>query len=245
MHWQQKAEEADMQGKVLLELYMVRHGESMSNAGTTDDLSEELRNDPPLSEKGVRQAQLLGEYYSDVEFDCILASGLRRASRTAYEVALRQPNGPKAVELHKIFTECGTGEECTGRTIDEIQKEMPYTVCAEGMDAAERIVFHGRHDTDEQLLARGKEAITYLRNRFHNGEKILVAAHAAFNTFMLFAALGLSHEQIFDPSFFNTGITKIVFYEPGTARCGDVHLIYHNAVPHLASETEALSKGQQ
>lgn len=225
-----------MEGKVILELYLVRHGESMSNAGLTDELAETVRTDPPLSEKGVRQAELLGEYFAGLEFDHILASGLRRASRTGHEVAVRQPNGPKPVELHKIFTECGTGTNCVGRTIDEIQKDLPYAVCAEGTDPAERIVFHGKDDTDEQLLARGKEAIAYLLGRFHNGEKVMVAAHAAFNTFMVFAALGLSHEQIFDPSFHNTGITKIIFYEPGTAPFADVHLEYHNAVPHLVFE---------
>ena len=64
----------------------------------------------------------------------------------------------------------------------------------------------------------------------------MVTAHAAFNTFMLYATLGLSCEQEFDPSFNNTGVTKIVFLKPGTDRFADIHLDYHNSVAHLVKE---------
>lgn len=224
-------------GKVLLELYLVRHGESMSNIGAQETLPPERQGDPSLSPRGLRQAQLLGEYLSDLPLDRILASGLCRAVHTAHEVCIRQPeNGAHCVESHKIFTECGTSEETVGRTIEQIRAQFPTVVAAEGMQDGEKVVVWGEHDTDEQLLVRGKAAMDYLLGRFHNGERVMVAAHAAFNTFMLFAALGLSHEQIFDPNFFNTSITKIVFYEPGTASYADVHLEYHNATPHLWRE---------
>ncbi len=222
---------------VKLELYLVRHGESKGNTGETDGLSEELKADAPLTEKGIKEAELLGEYLKDLKIDALFSSGLRRALRTAHEIAVRQPeDGAKKIEVHKIFTECNTGEECKGRTIKEIQKENPFTISAVGTEEDEKIVFHGADDTDEMLLKRGKEAINYLLERFHNGEKVTVVAHAAFITFMMYAALGLSHEQIFDPQFFNTSITKIVFFEEGTGKFGDVHLIYQNATPHLCGE---------
>lgn len=222
---------------VTLELYLVRHGESRSNAGSTDALAYEMKTDSPLSEKGKRQAELLGEYFSALPLDCILSSGLRRALNTGYEVGIHQPeNGARQVEVHKIFTECGTSEETRGRKIDEIQKDFPIMIPAEGTDPDEPMIYYGKGDTDEQLLTRAKEAMNYIRGRFHNGEKVMVTAHAAFNTFLLYAALGLSYEQNFDPSYFNTGITKIVFFEEGTGAFGDIHLDYHNAVPHLISE---------
>lgn len=223
--------------KIKLELYLVRHGESMSNAGLQETLPPERQGDTSLSEKGVRQAQLLGEYFSDLPFDHILASGLCRAVHTAHEVCVRQPeNGAHCVETHKVFTECGTGKDTVGRTVEQIHAQFPTVVAAEGMQDGEKVVVWGVHQTDEELLVRGKEAIDYLLGRFHNGERVMVAAHAAFNTFMLFAALGLSHEQSFDPSYYNTGITKIVFFEEGTGACADVHLDCHNATPHLWRE---------
>lgn len=220
-----------------LELYLVRHGESMSNVGKTGLVSYEMQSDTPLSPLGERQAELLGEYFSELPLDCILSSGLRRAIRTGYEVSIRQPeNGARQVEAHKIFTECGTGEDCPGRTAAEIQKELSTVISAVGMGEDEKVIFYGRNDSDEVLLERGKAAIKYIRERFHNGEKVMVTAHAAFNTFMLFAALGLSHEQSFDPTFFNTSITKIIFFKEGTGAFGDVHLECLNTVPHLIGE---------
>ncbi len=222
---------------VELELYLVRHGESMGNAGLADALCDELKYDPPLSEKGERQADLLGRYFADLPLDALFASGMRRALQTAEAVCFYQPeNGAKTVQVHKIFTECNTGEDTTARTIKEINLDFPQAVSAPETDANEGIMFYGRDDSDAVLLERGKQAIDYLRSLFHNGERVMVAAHAAFNTFMLYAALGLSHEQKFDPSFYNTGITKIIFFKQGTARFADVYLEYMNSVPHLIAE---------
>lgn len=222
---------------VELELFLVRHGESASNAGVEKELSEELRNDPPLTQKGRHQAELLGEYFSVLPLDCIMASGLRRATETGHKVCEKQPaDGAHALEIHKIFTECGTGEACKGRSVLQIKEDFPLSVPAFGTDEEEIQIFHGKDDTDEQLLCRAKEAIQYIRSRFHSGEKVLVAAHAAFNTFMIFAALGLSYEQIFDLTYYNTGITKIIFFKEGTGAFGDVHLEFHNSVPHLLKE---------
>ena len=223
--------------KIMLELYLVRHGESMSQTGESDTMENEYKFDPPLSAKGEREAQLLGEYFSDLPLDHVLCSGMRRALKTAYEVVVRQPEkGAKQAEVHKIFTECGTSPDTRGRAVREIQKELPCMIPAEGTDMDEaQIVYSDRAD-DAALLERGKAAVDYILSRFHNGEKVLVAAHAAFDTFMFFAALGLNCGQAFDPSFHNTGITKIVFFEPGTGPYADVHLDYHNAVPHLVKE---------
>lgn len=220
-----------------MELYMVRHGESMGNVGRESELDEQLRHDPPLTEKGKKQADLLGRFFADFPLDALFASGMRRALQTAEAVRLHQPeNGAKNVQVHKIFTECNTGEDTIARTIKEINLDFPNAVCAPETDVNEGIMFYGRDDSDAVLLERGKQAIDYLRARFHNGEKVMVAAHAAFNTFMLYAALGLSHEQKFDPSFYNTGITKIIFFKQGTARFADVYLEYMNSVPHLIAE---------
>lgn len=219
-----------------LELYIIRHGESMGNAGLADTLSGYAKHDTPLTEKGKMQAGLLGQYFADLQIDHLLCSGMERALQTAEAVRNHQPaDGAKIAEVHKIFTECNTGTECAGRTISEIQSEFPHMKSALGTDPQERIIFHGKDDTDAMLLERGKEALNYLRGRFSNGEKVMVVAHAAFNTFLLYAALGLSHEQIFDPTFYNTSITKIIFFKEGTGKFADVHLEYMNSTPHLCN----------
>lgn len=223
--------------KVLMELYLVRHGESMAQTGESNAMEDEYKFDPPLSAKGLREAELLGEYLKDLPLDHILCSGMRRALRTAYEIVIRQPeNGAKKAEVHKIFTECGTSPDTRGRSVPEIQKELPCMIPAEGTDMLEPQIVYSERDDDNALFERGKQAIKYLQSRFHNGEKVLVAAHAAFNTFMFWAGLGIKLPQEFDPAFHNTSITKIVFFEKGTAPYADIHLIYHNAVPHLVND---------
>lgn len=221
-------------GEIILELYLVRHGESMSNAGKVDELEDNLKGDPPLSEKGLKQAELLGEHFSDLCFDAILSSGLRRAIQTADAVLTHQPEkGVKKVEVHKLFTECDTGRNTVGRTVNELKTEFANITNAEGTSADDCAIHYFNHESDEVLLERGKQAMDYILGRFHRGEKVLIAAHAAINTFIMFAALGLSYEQKFDPDFFNTGITKIVFYKEGTGHIADVILKYQNATPHL------------
>ena len=137
------------------------------------------------------------------------------------------------MRVHGIFTECGTGEDTRGRLIGEIAEEFPPCVCAPGQSETEQVIFYGADDTDEMLLDRAKKAVDYLLGLHHGGETVAVMAHAAFDTFMLYAALGLGSEQIFDPKFYNTGITRVDFMETGTGSFGDVHLVYHNAAPHL------------
>lgn len=221
--------------EIELELYLVRHGESMSNIGADGELSYELKSDSPLSPKGERQAELLGEYFADYPLDHLLASGLRRALKTAYHVGIRQPeNGAKQVEVHKIFTERNT--ECRSRSIEEIQQELPIMIPAVGTKPEDGTVHQGKDDTDEMTFARAQEAVKYLRERFRNGEKVMVVAHAAFITDMYLVMLGLEGHQKFDPTFHNTGITKIVFFKEGTAPYADIYQVYHNAVPHLCGE---------
>ena len=218
-----------------LELYLARHGESRSNAGlgTPDDVRG--RQDPPLSEKGETQARLLGEFYAQMEFDCVLSSGLERALQTAGEVAKRQKRA-RTVEAHPVFSENGTPLSFGIKTMGQIRAGHPFAVPAAGTDPDGSFVYTEDDPPDERRLERGHEALAYLRRRFHNGEKVFVAAHANFNTFFILAALGQPVNPGFDVAYMNTGVTKMIFYAPGTGRWGeDTHIIWHNNCAHLAS----------
>lgn len=218
-----------------LELYLVRHGQSRSNAGelAADDIR--AFEDPFLSEKGLEQARLLGEFYAELELDHVLSSGQNRALQTAGEVIKRQKKTHTA-EAHPLFTECGLPTAFGEKSLREIQENHPFAVPAAGTDPAGNFVFTEDGTTDAQRLIRARAGIAYLRGRFHNGEKVMVTAHAAINTSLLFAALGLGEEQIFDFAIGNTGVSKLVFYRAGTGLWGaDTHLIFHNDRSHLAA----------
>ena len=232
---------------VEMELYLTRHGQSYGNIDNTGEKrppGEE--HDPGLTPLGQRQAELLGRHFSCLPLDCIISSGLRRAIDTTSAVAARQPeNGAREVWVHPIFTECGVTKDYAGRTIDEIRAENSFAVAAPGTEEFERFIVWSGARTDDLSLVRAKKAVAYLRGRFKNGEKVLVTAHACFNTFLLFASLGLSENEIFDPCFINAGVTKIVFYKDGTGPYDDVSLVYFNDRSHLFAEYPGLCFGEQ
>lgn len=219
---------------VELELFLVRHGESMGNVGISAGGNAMHGDDPPLTEKGLLQARLLGEYYSRLRFDCVLASGLTRAAQTAAAVSARQTGPGAATEIHPLFTECGVAADYGVKTIDELRTFVPGAVPAAGLTGAENFVHTPGREPDEARFARAKAALAYLRGRFFRGERILLAGHGAFNTVFLFAALGMDEAPAFDVAVDNTGVSKLVFYKPGTGPYdADVHLIFHNDHTHL------------
>ncbi len=222
-----------------LELYLVRHGQSLGNVGGVTDDELESHEDCVLSPVGENQVRLLGEHFSRLALDHILASGMKRAAATAAAVATRQPeNGAKKVEIHPLLTECGIKNEYKGKTIDEINDFLGgCAVAAEGTEGYERfIVTKGDNDCDETRYARACDVVKYLRARFNKGEKVLIAAHAAINTYLYFALLGLDWKQAFDPGFCNACVTKIVFYKEGTGPFADIALCYLNDHSHLNGE---------
>ena len=213
-----------------LELYLVRHGQSQTNAGNLKKMDYRRFEDPFLTEKGEEQARRLADFYVRVPLDCVLSSGQNRALQTASEVVRRQ-HGLKTLEVHPIFTECGLLPEFGEKSFDEIKAAFPSA----GTDPAGNFVFTEDDPTDEKHFLRAQEAVNYLRTRFHSGEKVMVAAHAAFNTSMMYAALGLGVGVPFDFSFENTCVSKLMFFQKGTGKYNcDVHLMYHNDRTHLA-----------
>ena len=86
-----------------MNLYIVRHGESVSNSGEAPADAP----DPELSHKGRLQADCLGESLKSVRFDRIWSSPLSRAAGTAAAVAKRQGSGA-VVNIIPELCECGT-----------------------------------------------------------------------------------------------------------------------------------------
>ena len=230
---------------ISFELYLIRHGQTYGNTGDwPPDTTEAEHKDPGLSPEGDRQAQLLGERFSIYPFDAIYASPLRRAVVTAEHIRSRQPeSGAKALRILPILTECGADGDYDGLTWDELARVSPGAAPAAEVDPDAPRVFATKGWDDTRQWARGKQVIEYLFRHHGHGDKVAVVAHAAFNTFITHAALGLDPTKvIFDPHFINTGVTKIVFFEPGTGRYGlDILLVSLNDLSHLQSEFPRLS----
>lgn len=207
-----------------LELYIIRHGESVGNAGYggRTDLTLKEGADPVLTDKGLAQAIAAGEFYSNTKFDAFYSSPLLRAARTAAEILKRQPE-QKAHNILPDICEVGMPSEYKGVEIDEIREFSPTAVYADGVDPSETRMRYDKHETPEKVYARTKFVVDYMRSRYGNGEKVVIVSHAAFITNLVLYIMGLDKTKpAFDMDFYNTGVTRVIFYKPGTYKWGDI-----------------------
>ncbi len=218
---------------VELELYLIRHGQSMGNAGYgRDDLTLKEENDPLLTEKGLEQADLLGRYLNSTDFDHIYSSGLIRAICTADGI-LRYQQTSKAVNIMPILSEVGISPEYNGLTLDEMKEFCKSAALADGISENDPRVYHSTFENEAEIFDRAEKVIDYLHSRYNSGEKVAVVAHAAFLTVLIFRIMGFSESPIFDLGIENTSVTKVVLYKKGTNRYGDIVFDYINNTSHL------------
>lgn len=231
-----------MDVKPVLELYLIRHGESRGNVGLTGEQAPfELREDPPLTAKGRLQADLLGQSLTGVDFSAVYASCMRRAVMTAKGVLDHQPVR-KPLLLLPLLTEQGVSDEYEGQPVSELDKLCPGCRMAEGFEDARRI--NGTPgQPDEVVLTRAQETIDYFRDRYAEGQKVAVVSHAAFLTYFIFRICGLKGQMPdFDIDLNNTGVTRVKFYRPGENPFGDTVFAYINNTAHLAALTGGKAK---
>ncbi|MBR3597406.1 MAG: histidine phosphatase family protein [Clostridia bacterium] len=220
-----------------LEIYLIRHAQSNGNAGikihevpTIQDMA-----DPLLTQLGISQAKALGDCLSDIDFDYVYSSALMRAERTATEVINKQKNRQK-LRILPFLTENGMGEDYAGATWEELHEINPDASLAPDLPEDTAILCYSDKDDDKALFERAKSTIDYLRSHHADGEKLCVVSHAAFITHIIFYLMGLKEIPVFDINFSNTGITRILFYEPGTNQYGDIIFDYINSTSHLPKD---------
>lgn len=216
-----------------LEIYFIRHGQSMGNAGYgREDLTIKEACDPYLTEKGINQAVACGKYLAETDFDALYSSGLLRAVQTANEIMKFQKDS-KALNILPLLTEVGIGDDYNGAGMDEIREICRSARIADGFDEKTSLVCRSSMNDEDAIYNRAAQAVEYFRNKYKNGEKIAVVNHAAFMTFLVFGIMGFTKSPVFDIDFDNTNITKVVFYKEGTNKYGDIVFEYINNTAHL------------
>lgn len=219
---------------VELEIYLIRHGQSNTNAGINVHETPTIQDmaDPYLTEIGISQARALGEHLSCVDFDYVYSSGLFRAERTATEVIKEQKN-PQKLRILPLLTENGMGRDYAGATWKELHEINPDAHLAPDLPEDTEILFYSDHDDNASHYVRAEKVIEYFRAHHSGKEKICVVSHAAFITHIVFYLMGLKEVPSFDINFSNTGVTKIIFYKKGTNKYGDIIFDYINSTAHL------------
>ncbi|HZJ77669.1 MAG TPA: histidine phosphatase family protein [Clostridia bacterium] len=224
-------------GRDILELIITRHGETWGNLPEEDRIKNGRQSDREsmLTEKGIKQAELLGERLEIGEFDCIFASPLIRTIGTAYEVLKRQKNQNLKIEILPDLFEVGTKPGYMGYTAGEIIKMYPKVrvlPCTEEPTPAGGKLALGE-ENDEIIFERAKRCIKYFRKRFKNGESVLVVAHGTFNNYLIKAALGIENNNQFYFSQENTALSKVRYLKTKKDSDCESKLAYLNDTTHL------------
>lgn len=220
-----------------LELYIIRHGQSMGNAGydkSDDELTQREIHDPILTEKGKAQADKAGSYLRETPFDAVFSSAMLRAVETATEILKYQQN-TKTLNILPVACEMINAPDYKGATMDDIRSINANAVLAEGVAPDSPMIYSSAIENDEAFAyERAEKVIGYLHSRYCNGEKVALVSHAAFMTYLAFSIMGFRQKApAFDISFSNTGITKVVFYKHGTNIYGDTVFEVINDTAHL------------
>lgn len=152
-------------------VYVVRHGESDTNAGTTEICLPDA--DVQLTEKGREQSRFIAERAKSLPVDVIISSTYRRTRDTAAMI-IEATNAP--VEYSELFVECRTPRTLEGKPFHDPATEKIYRDWIEAFYDPDATVTDGEHFFD--VRERALHALSYLEERpeMH----IVVVSHGMF-----------------------------------------------------------------
>ena len=228
-----------------MQLYIIRHAQSTNNA--LFDPRERVC-DPPLTELGRRQAQILAEHLAtghDLDpygnrsgapgygFDQLWVSPMWRALQTAQPIARALGLRVRVrLDIHEqggIFLDHGAERGRVGypgRLRSEVLAEFPdYDLPDQLTDAG---WWRQGYEPPEACFVRAAGVLAELRGRAAGEERIALLTHGAFIDAFLKALFGQALECPLFYYSYNTAISRLQFHADGRI---DVH--YLNRVTHL------------
>ncbi len=206
-------------------IYLVRHGQTAWN-------KEEIfrgRTDIPLDETGLKQAELVGEYFKGTEIHGIYSSPLSRAFQTAEKIALFHN---LKVQPLDVITDMSFGN-WEGRPHKEIREkdsktyrqwvEEPHLVRLPGGE--------GLDDVRARTMAALEDVI-----RDHSGKTLVFVSHRVICKVLICAILGLDNSHFWQITQDTTAINLIQY------RKGKYILSLMNETCHLKPLKEEMPK---
>ncbi|MFC2034131.1 histidine phosphatase family protein [Chloroflexota bacterium] len=183
----------------MTEIILARHGETEWN---TDEIFRG-RVDIELNETGINQAKLLAEYLRDKEVEAIYSSPLKRAIRTAAEIASHHKPEvkitPGLIDFHYGEWQGLSHQEVKDK-YKEIYKEWIY-------NPPQATIPEGEQLNDVRQRAIGVvDEITVK----HSGTVILVS-HRVVNKILICALLGLDNSHFWNIRQDTCGITTFTY----------------------------------
>jgi 2,3-bisphosphoglycerate-dependent phosphoglycerate mutase len=205
--------------EMVLSIWLVRHGETASNA----DGMFQGHIDTPLNPRGEEQARAVGAFLGRMQFDAVYASDLQRAARTADLIV----NGRQTVVLDPDLREMNYG----------VLQGVPFR------DAEVTLQSHGMADAwaSGEIQRRGTalpggESMRRFRTRSRRfadmldrvhrdgDQSVLVVAHGGKLSVLTTVLLGLPSHARHSFRYMNCGITRMTRFQDRTM------LDFHNLV---------------
>jgi probable phosphoglycerate mutase len=164
----------------VVKLFIIRHAESEWNPiGRYQGLL-----DPGLSERGLKQAELLGRALEKEKIDVIYSSPLKRTYQTAQEIAKRQ--GLEIIEDRRII-EIDHGV-WSGMLVEEVKERFPEDFRM-WLEEPHRVKFEGGESLQD-VFKRVKDFLEFIREK-HWGQTVAIVSHTVPIRAMLCALLNI------------------------------------------------------
>ena len=164
----------------MVKLFIIRHAESEWNPiGRYQGLL-----DPGLSERGLKQAELLGRALEKEKIDVIYSSPLKRTYQTAQEIAKRR--GLEIIEDKRII-EIDHGV-WSGMLVEEVKERFPEDFRM-WLEEPHRVKFEGGESLQD-VFKRVKDFLEFIREK-HWGQTVAIVSHTVPIRAMLCALLNI------------------------------------------------------
>ena len=214
-----------------MELYIVRHGQSESNAGRETD-------DPALTETGWEQARLAGKALRDVRFDKVYTSHLTRAVQTAAAILSAQQSDA-TLEVLPELAECGSrdhvAEETALRALYPRMEIHGFACRPFENDAAraawclEQCVYANAYEGELPVTGQTGEG-----EQRENNRNVLIVCHGVFNAHLIGQLVRFAFDKNVVISQYNACIDRFQLYTVGGVR--RVRFRAFNSVAHLPED---------
>jgi broad specificity phosphatase PhoE len=181
-------------------LYIVRHGESLDNAGIPHIRTPEGSE---LTERGRQQAHTVARELSGVHADAVIASNLLRARQTAEIIAADRHLEVRVIpELQERSVGSFIGRENL-RHLEEYRAR--YEAYDNGSEK-DRMAWKLAEDWEslDEALERFVRAVTAVADEYRHKTVIVVAHGTVMRTFLIFAGFG-TLDQLPEGTVDNTG----------------------------------------
>ena len=184
-------------------IILVRHGETTWNI----EGRYQGQEDTPLSERGLKQGQLLAEGLRNIPIDLAISSPLKRSYQTC-KFCADLHNLPVATDERLLEINHGSWE---GVLASDIQKQYPVEF-AQWHSEPEKVVMPGGGESLEDVRKRVRAAFDEYVVKYPD-KTILVAAHDAVNKAIICDILGLGMEHFWQIKQDNTCINVLEYNE--------------------------------